>query len=236
MNAIETMSYEFRGVLEKFSAAPAFLMLKRGTFTVSHYKAVLGEIYHYAKEDPQIQALATVYFRGEDRNMVKIFFKHALSEVGHDIMALEDLKALGEDVSQTPLKNPLPSTVALTAFPFYQISYRNPIGYLGYLYFLEFMPTHIGSGMSNALTAIGIPDRAMRFLREHMTVDMSHNKLMEEYLRRLIRNQEDLSAAIYAMRVTGSLYASMLQGAIETAHSPYDYGLSFEEAVRTVAR
>lgn len=195
---------------------------------------MLREIHHYAKEDPQIQVLAAVYFRGDDRAMVKMFFKHATAEVGHDLLALQDLKSLGEDVSLVSSTNPLPSTLALTAFPFYQITYRNPIGFLGYLYFLEFMPTHFGGAIRESLTAAGIPATAMTFLQEHITVDISHNRLMEEYLTRLVRNDTDLSATIYAMRVTAELYSHMLWGAIESVCDNRSYGRSAEENARNI--
>jgi hypothetical protein len=212
----QTLDREFRAALEQFAASQVMQMLANGSIRLQHYKAVLREIYHYAKEDPQIQALAGVYFRGADRATVKMFFKHATSEIGHDLMALEDLKVLGEDVTRIPTSLPLPTTIALTAFPFYQIHYHNPIGYLGYLYFLEYMPTQAGAGYMAALKAAGVPDTAMTFLHEHLTVDLAHNNLMQEYLRRLVRTEGDLSAVGYGIRVTGYLYGEMLAGAIRS--------------------
>jgi pyrroloquinoline quinone (PQQ) biosynthesis protein C len=227
------LDQEFRKVLASFAASRVMTMLAQGKVTADHYKAALREIYHYSKEDPQIQALAAVYFRGEDRASVKMFLKHATSEIGHDLMALEDLKVLGEDVSQIPFTNPLPSTIALTAFPFYQIQYQNPIGYLGYLYFLEYMPTQAGAGYFAALKAAGVPDRAMTFLHEHMTVDVAHNNLMQEYLRRLVRTEADLSAVVYATKVTGYLYGEMLWGAMNSVEHPLQMGMNWQESVRS---
>jgi Iron-containing redox enzyme len=217
MHIAQTVNAVFREAMAEFAAAPAMKMLAAGQIGVAHYKAVLREIYHYAKEDPQIQALASVYFRGQDRATVKMFLKHATSEIGHDLMALEDLRHLGEDISQIPTSLPLPSTIALTAFPFYQIHYHNPIGYLGYLYFLEHMPTLAGTSYTAALTAAGVPAAAMTFLHEHMSVDVAHNNLMQEYLVRLVRTEADLSAVCYAIRVTGYLYGEMLAGAVRSA-------------------
>jgi hypothetical protein len=216
MNVSHSLDGEFRLALTGFAASPAMRMLANGSFDVPHYKAVLREIYHYSKEDPQIQALASVYFRGEDRAMVKMFLKHATSEISHDLMALDDLKTLGENVTSIPASLPLPTTIALTAFPFYQIQYHNPIGYLGYLYFLEYMPTQAGAGYMAALKAVGVPEEAMPFLHEHATVDIAHNNLMQEYLRRLVRTQSDLSAVAYGIRVTGYLYGEMLSGAVRS--------------------
>lgn len=232
MNTQLTINNEFAVAMSRFAASPALRTLAEGRITLAHYKVVLREIYHYAKEDPQIQALATVYFRGDDRESVKMFLKHAIAEIGHDRMALADLEVLGEDTSLIPLTNPLPATMALTAFPFYQIQFANPIGYLGYLYFLEHMPTAAGAVYATALAAAGVPETAMGFLQEHMTVDVAHNKLMEEYLVRLVRTEADLAAVAYALHVTAELYAAMLASAIERADAPLATAVRYEEAYR----
>jgi hypothetical protein len=232
VNISQTLDAEFRAALVSFAASPAMRMLEGGTLQLPHYKAVLREIYHYAKEDPQIQALASVHFRGDDRATVKMFLKHATSEIGHDLMALADLEALGEDASAIPATLPLPSTVALTAFPLYQIQYHNPIGYLGYLYFLEYMPTQAGAGYLEALRAVGVPPEATTFLQEHMTVDVAHNNLMQEYLRRLVRTEADMSAVVYGVRVTGYLYGEMLAGAIRSVDQSVSIGVNHEELAR----
>jgi hypothetical protein len=159
MNAEAILRDTFATTMAEFNASKAVGLLNSGKVTRAHYSAILKEIYHYSKEDPQIQALAAVHLRGNDRELVRMFLKHAVSEVGHDQMALRDLEVLGEDISLIPDSNPLPATIALTAYPFYQISYHNPIGYLGYLYFLEFMPTQAGAGYRAALIHAGIPER-----------------------------------------------------------------------------
>jgi hypothetical protein len=163
MNAESVLRETFGTTMMEFGACPAVRLLHSGQVTRAHYSAILREIYHYSKEDPQIQALAAVHLRGDDRGLVRMFLKHAVSEVGQDQMALQDLVALGEDISFIPDSNPQPATIALTSYPFYQISYQNPIGYLGYLYFLEFMPTQAGAGYRAALSRAGIPDNAMTF-------------------------------------------------------------------------
>lgn len=60
---------------------------------------------------------------------------------------------------------------------------------------------------------------------------------MEEYLRRLVRTAEDLSAAVYSLRTTATMYAGMLQGAVESVHrGGAPYGISPEEVACTTAR
>ena len=232
MNNLTRIKQEFEKVLKIFEASPAMKKILSGEMTIEHYKSYLRQTFHYTKDNPQIQALATAYFHGSDRAFVKMFYKHAISEIGHDELALNDLTYLGENVDEVRTENPLPATVALNAFVYYQIYNRNPIGYLGYLFFLEFLPTSSGARYMQLLEKAGVPKEAMTFLLEHINVDVHHNKLMEHYLEGLVSTESDLSSVIYTMRGTGKLYADMLQSAFEQAEHPLDWGVDTVEAAR----
>ena len=114
-SAFQSLRETFDTVLSDFNASPAIARLRSGSLGIEHYKAYLRETYYYTRENPQIQALATVFFRGSDREMVSLFMKHATSEIGHDQLALDDLAALGEDVGDIPRGFPLPNTTAFNA-------------------------------------------------------------------------------------------------------------------------
>ncbi len=228
----ERLKQEFAAVSAEFNQSPAMKRFASGQMGVSHYKEILKQVYFYTRENPQIQALASVHFRGSDRDLVRMFFKHAVSEIGHDKMALSDLASLGEDPAPIPNGNPLPATRALTAFVFYEIQFGNPIAYLGYLYFLEFLPTGSGGIYMRMLENLGVPLSAMSFLQEHVSVDVQHNKLMERYAERIIQNEADYDAVVYAMRVTGQLYADMLAAALEQADNPKSWGIAHREVSR----
>jgi pyrroloquinoline quinone (PQQ) biosynthesis protein C len=190
--------------------------LAAGEVGIPHYQVYLRETYYYTREDPQIQAFATAWFRGQDRKMVKPFLRHALSEVGHEQLALNDLAVLGEDTSQLPHRNPLPSTIAMTSFAYYAIQFRKPISYLGWLWFLEFLPTSGGEKIASMLAALGVPESAMTFLNEHRDVDVGHNELMATYVAQMVTTKDDLEEVAYAMEVTGALFANMVDGAFES--------------------
>lgn len=229
MNYTEKIKSAWLPIGEAFNQSPAMQKLTSGTCTVEHYKSVLRQIFHHTRENPQIQALATVYFRGSQRDLVKKFFQHATSEIGHDQLALNDLALLGEDVSRIPFERPLPATTALLAYPFYQIQYLNHLGYLGYLFHLEFAPTQHGAAYMSLLSKIGVPENAMTFLYDHSTIDVAHNKLMEIYIQEMVKTEEDFETVIYAMKVTAKLYSNMLQEAFEQTDNPQDWGISSEE-------
>jgi len=225
----DEIAARFQPTLAAFLSSPPVQKLQAGAITPVQYRSVLREIYHHTRENPQLQALATVYFKGRQRDMVRSFFTHAASEIGHDQLALNDYVALGGDPTDVPYQNPLPATTALLAYGFYQIYNLNPLGYLGYLFFLEFMPTKSGEGMMSLLEKIGVPRTAMSFLKDHTEIDIGHNKMMKKYVEGLVRSQSDVDVIDYAMRTTGYLYAQMLEQAIADADSPAATGWNWEE-------
>jgi hypothetical protein len=231
---LEQIKGVFVETLERFQRSSPMQRVLSRSIGIEHYKSFLRQIFHHTRENPQLQTLATAYFRGSQRAVIKRFFKHATSEIGHDQLALNDLSSLGVDTSSIPTENPLPATMALISFPFYQIQFHDPVGYLGYLFFLEYTPTTQGRSYMEALQLAGIPPEAMSFIKEHATVDVSHNKLMETYVSDLVKSDDQMQTMVYAMNVTGALYASMIQGAFDDADNPRNWGQSLMERKHAV--
>lgn len=229
MNYEKQLKDTFATVLAEFQKTPAIRRLLSEDIDVAHYKEYLRQVFHHTRENPQLQALATVYFKGHQRTVVRRFFKHATSEIGHDMLALQDLQALGEDVATLAVENPLPATSALLAYGFYQIYVKNPIGYLGYLLFLEFTPTQSGPAYMERLAALGVPEEGLTFLRDHTTIDVGHNRLMDTYIADLVTCEDDVEVITYAMRTTGQLYARMIEEAFRQADAAVDYGINPDE-------
>jgi pyrroloquinoline quinone (PQQ) biosynthesis protein C len=219
----------FDPILEQFLSSPPMKLLASGKLTVDEYRSILKQVYYYVRENPQLQALATVYFRGRQRDLVKSFYQHAVSEIGHEQLALNDFQTLGGEDTNIPHKNPLPATSALTAYAFYQIYNLNPLGYIGYLFFLEFVPTQAGPILAEQFRASGVKDDALTFLRDHIEIDQAHNRLMERYVELLLQNPEDMDCVEYAMKTTSHLYEQMLSSAIKDAHEQVDTGWNWEE-------
>ena len=228
-NHMKQIQEGFQKILGNFMECPTIASLLEGRFTVEHYKSILRQIFHHTRENPQLQALATVYFRGHQRAVIQRFYRHATSEIGHDRLALDDYKTLGGDASSLPYENPLPATLALLGYGFYEVCNRNPLGYLGYLFFLEFTPTTAGNGVMDALGEIGVPNRAMTFLKDHTVIDVGHNKLMEGYVADLVRHDWQAETVVAAMHATGNLYANMLDEAVAFSDAPYDVGWNWDE-------
>jgi pyrroloquinoline quinone (PQQ) biosynthesis protein C len=216
MNAYQHLVDAWNEYSAAMTRSDAFELVSSGRITRDQYAAILRQIFHQARENPQIQALVTARFRGEDRLLVKTFLRHATSEVGHDELALQDIEALGGDVSRIRKERPMPATFALLASVFYMIEHHDPVAYLGYLFHLEYTPVQLGSRYMEALERCGIPRAAMTFLEEHAAVDVSHCKLIQLYCDKLIRTPEQLESVLFMQRVTAQGYSKMLDEAIRS--------------------
>ena len=219
----------FQDTITQFNACEGMQRFWRGEVSKRHYACYMREVFHHARENPQIQATATAFFRGSQRDMVKPFLKHAVSEIGHDQLALNDARSAGLDVTSVPTEMPLPATTALVAFAYFQIYNHNPVGYLGYLYYLEHMPTAFGAEYIRQLAQMGLGPETMTFLADHASIDVGHNAMMREYIDHLVKDQQALDAVCYAVRVTGYLYGAMVTEAFADADAPSARGANPEE-------
>ena len=197
------------------------MRLARGDFSLCHYKGFLRETYHHAGLNPQIQAMCTMFLKGRPRKIIKKFYQHAISEIGHDLLALADLGSLGVDKESIVNSRPLASTIAYNAYPLYEIQFCNPLSYLGYLFHLEFMPTQGGSDYIKSLKKVGVPDSALTFLEEHRSVDEQHNTFMKSYLEELIQNEKDLDDVIHATRNSCQLHGRMIVESFQNGEKLY---------------
>ncbi|MEM6708504.1 MAG: iron-containing redox enzyme family protein [Pseudomonadota bacterium] len=236
LNAAESIAATFDSVIAEFNESPGMARFWNQELNASHWASLMREIYFHTRENPQIQALATVHFRGDKRAMVKPFLRHAISEVGHDQLALDDVAALGYDTATLPSEQPLPATTAITAYPFYQITNLNAVGYLGYLYFLEHMPTRFGPEYMKTLATMGVSEQAMSFLHDHSTIDIGHTQLMQQYIETLVTSESDLEAVRYALRTTGELYGQMVTAAFAAADEREDFGTNYDELAALAER
>lgn len=217
MSTFDALLATFDEHFATFETSAPVRFMGSPAFAPHHYASALREIYFYTRDNPQLQCAMTLGFRGSRRTAVRRIVGHALDEVGHDALALNDLAALGHDVSRIPGEEPLPSTLPLIAHPVYVLQQRNPVGYLGQIFFLEFMPTRSGARYLAALAAAGVPEEATTFLAEHAEVDEHHNRIMRKHVADLVLDEDDLRECQLAIRNCAYLYAQMLQGAFDSA-------------------
>ncbi len=219
LDPVTSMASEFQAAFAKFLARPSVTRLIRGKATLAEYGSFMRQVFHQTRENPQTQAHATLFFRGRQRACVRGFLKHALAEVDHDELARNDLRHLGVPMSalaeDIPFERALPETTALSAYIFHQIQHVSPLCYVGFMYFLEFMPTTIGEGAVDALDLMGVPTNCRSFILDHVTIDAAHIKLMDNYLQEMVTDEHELAIVANAMADTARLYGHMIDAAFE---------------------
>ena len=220
MKHSEILAREWQSEFKSFQQSEFYRRLEERSFTRDHYIAFLNETYHNVAHNTKKMSLFQAHIRTEKAALEGRFLKHAAMEVGHDILALDDLRALGEDAEAVRRSLPMPSTEALTGFIVFQIQHRNPYAYLGYLYHLEALPTTAGPMAMAALVHAGIPKEAMTFLLEHSEADVAHMKLNNEYVDGFLRDEADFEALLYGMRGSARLHGRMLQDAMDSVSAP----------------
>ncbi len=189
--------------------------LNSGMLGLPHYIGFLLETYHNAGLNPQLQGYATLYFSDKKRDVVKKFFQHAISEIAHDLLAMDDLHHLGIPKDYVLNSRPLPTTKAFFANTLYDVQRYGAPAYLAYLFHLEFSPVTNGGAIINMLKAKGIPENALSFLHEHSTVDVNHLKLMKTYMDSLVTTDEERKVFFESLHDVIVLHNRMLEGAFE---------------------
>lgn len=232
MTKFERIKKEWGKAFAEMNQSEGFSRLMKGDVTKEHYVQMVKQLYLQVRENSSLQAMCTNRFKGPRRSLVSMFLKHALSEVGHEQLIADDLRAMGVDITNIECQRPLPSIIAMIAFPHYLITHENPISYIGFVFHLEFMPTAMGWSYIENLKKIGIPENAMSFIAEHAEVDVAHNKLMERYIDELIVDEKDLEDVIYAARVGARYYGNAVTEIIAAVDKgTIDWGIDQAEVV-----
>lgn len=232
----ERIKTEWLRAFKEMSHTEGFSRLIEGQINVNHYKAILREVYFYARENSQIQSSLVMHLRGKERSLVRNLLSHAESEVGRDEMVLNDLKYLKEDVSRLPFERPLPSTAALIGFSFYQAHYCTPLAYLGCLFHNDSMLSHAGHKYTEQLLNLKIPSEALSFISSQAGMN-GNGQRMEKYIEVLGSSEDVIEEMIYAARVVASLWGRMVTEAVQSVDEPKGHwGINAQEVRATFGK
>ncbi|MFF2168434.1 iron-containing redox enzyme family protein [[Kitasatospora] papulosa] len=117
--------------------------------------------------------------------------EHIQEEEGHDAWLLEDVLAAGSLPGEALGPMPPPVVAALAGSQYYWVEHHHPVALLGYIAVLEgYAPA--ADLTSRIAAATGLPDAALRTVREHAALDTGHLDELYALLDRLplTRGQE----------------------------------------------
>jgi hypothetical protein len=141
-------------------------------------------------------------------------------EKGHEAWVLEDIEALGGDVSAAGANPPSAPVQAMIAFNFHGADRVHPCSVLGMLYMLEVVSSVYGGRVSESIAqALGrdVAAGGFKFLTSHATMDVDHMAK----LNRLVKTIADpgaRAAIVNSTRVNFYQFGRMFAEGGFTAH------------------
>lgn len=177
----------------------------------------LWETYHYTKHNGVNQALCVMRTPTTEKQLLRAQLRHAIEEIDHDFLALDDLEKLGVDREEVVRSRPEPETQAFSSLIYDLVLRERPIGRLGYSFWAE------GALNQEQLPFIAdrvryhfdLPDDHMTFLVAHAELDKGHSAAAIKAIETHVKTEEDEEAVTYFGRVTLRMYYHFLEGVFE---------------------
>ena len=166
------------------------------------YRILMVQIYHYTRHNSVNQAVAVLRADPDQMGLLRFVYRHAQEELGHEKLALHDLRAIGLLGKDEPITDaPLPATDALINY-IYSVALREgPVARLGYSYWAENVYEHIAPMLGRARTSLGLTDREMAFFVAHADIDEDHSQDVVRAIRRAVTTHEQADA-VHRVAVT----------------------------------
>lgn len=169
--------------------------------TLPEYVAFLQDLYHIVWHFCPVMATAVARCGDDFRDVRFELYERIEEEKGHEGWVLEDIEAMGSDVSAVRSSLPSAPVQAMIAFNYYAAEYVHPCSVLGMLYVLEVIASVYGGRVSDAIARrIGRDTTAggFKFLSSHATMDLEHMAS----LNRLVKTIQDSAAQAAIIRST----------------------------------
>ncbi|MGH8689207.1 MAG: iron-containing redox enzyme family protein [Burkholderiales bacterium] len=167
---------------------------------LEEYRAFLHDLYHIVWHFCPVMAEAASRCTDEFRDVRYGLYERIEEERGHEAWVLEDIGAMGGDVSSASAAPSAP-VQAMIAYNYFAAERVHPCSVLGMLYVLEVVSSVYGGRVSDAIAGkIGreVSAGGFRFLSSHASMDLDHMAS----LNRLLKTIADPAAQTSILRST----------------------------------
>ena len=175
------------------------------------YAQWLAQTYYFVRHTTTFLALVAAHYGPDHRANQYHTLKHLREEMNHDLLALEDLKALGYSIDQFP---ELPQTAAFYQTQYYFIEYHGPSTLLGYQMCLEGIAANEAGQIAQTLNKTYGP-KPTRFMKSHSAADQEHIVEGFEGLSKVSPSEAELIAK--NTKQSEYLYKALLNGILEAS-------------------
>jgi len=144
---------------------------------LGEYQAFLHDLYHVVWHFCPVMAAAAARCDDRFREVRYELYDRIAEEKGHEAWVLEDVEAMGGDVSLVKSSPPSAPVQAMIAFNYYGAERVHPCSALGMLYMLEVVSSVYGGRVSDSIARkLGreVDSGGFKFLSSHATMDVDH--------------------------------------------------------------
>ena len=141
------------------------------------YRDLMVQVFHYTRFNSLNQALTVLKATPEDRGILRFAYRHADDELGHEMMVVHDLKAVGLIAADDDLTTfaKVPATDALINYLAGVAWTEGPVARLGYSYWAEDVYEHLAPLLGAARSSLDLTDRQMTLFVAHSGIDAEHS-------------------------------------------------------------
>jgi hypothetical protein len=164
------------------------------------YALWLTQVAHLTRHTSAHQALVGTRIDEISFHYAKYCFNHAEEEVGHEMMAVNDLQKIGSQAKTVAeLPAPLAATEKLNAFLYYLATKAHPASRLGFSYWAEKCYTFVHTLASTTKESLGLTDGQMTFFVSHAEIDEAHAEDVEKIIKIVCKTPKDWEAVAKGM-------------------------------------
>lgn len=202
--------------------------VERGEIDRRLYALYLFETYHYTLHNSRNQALVGVRALEHNGTYLKFCFEHACEEVGHEQMALHDIRSLGLASRDFEIPSPRAATEILIAYLYWISATGNPLRRLGYSFWAEGAYSYITPLVDRVQQVLELADSQLTFFIAHARIDEAHAREVREMIAQHCKTAEDWAEVERVMVTTLRLMSAMMEEAFSEyerliAGEPSDY-------------
>ncbi len=179
------------------------------TVSRSLYRDLMVQVWHYSRHNSRNQAVCA--FVDAPEGLLRFVYRHASEELGHERMAVHDLKTVDLFDEADLAKPPLPATEVLIGY-LYAVALRyGPVPRLGYSFWAEGVYEHIADPVRKISRDLQLTSRNMTFFGSHAEADKDHIRQVEDAISKYATEPNQQEHVITVARSTLFLTGQLLE-------------------------
>ncbi|NVK36456.1 MAG: iron-containing redox enzyme family protein, partial [Gammaproteobacteria bacterium] len=178
-----------------------FFELANTNISKELYVKAMVQVFHYTKNNAINQAAAAFSEDHKKVGLLRFAMKHALEELGHENMVVNDLESMGvsKDIFDTP---PMPATDALNGYLDSVAIRGGVIPRLGYSFWAEDSYEHLAPLLDACQNKLGLTEKQLTFFIAHAVIDEKHADDVNNAIDRWVHTDEEKAEVKQVARTT----------------------------------